>query len=245
MMEINIKMMTEEAYATLQKNPKDVYKNIMDHPSDATWLADYLGFEPYETKKYIIDDFELENSENYSDVIVNNSIAIYEHLKELPRYVLCNPRFWAWFTFEKAYKQAQNATKITGEKLISSTWLITSARRSLMLGVISREFFIVMVSNDDSREDKYELTRYLLSNSEAYRNIVYRNIGMLKNVTLALLAAEKKVEDDNGIKLSKAHSRNIMKEASKIGSVMLIDVMSKEEIYNIIYPKVIKISSEV
>ena len=27
----------------------------------------------------------------------------------------------------------------------------------------------------------------------------------------------------------------LMKEASKIGSVMLIDIMSKEEIYNILY----------
>ena len=42
MMEINIKFMSEEAYKTLQKNYKEVYKMILDHPSDCSWLKDYL-----------------------------------------------------------------------------------------------------------------------------------------------------------------------------------------------------------
>ena len=52
MAEINIKLMTEEAYRTLQKNYVEVYQQIMNHPSDGSWLKDYLGYEPFETKKY-------------------------------------------------------------------------------------------------------------------------------------------------------------------------------------------------
>ncbi len=33
----------------------------------------------------------------------------------------------------------------------------------------------------------------------------------------------------------------MIKETSKIGSVMLIDIMTEEEIYELIYPKFIKI----
>lgn len=50
-MEINIKLMTEEAYRTLQKDCDGVLKMIINHPSDSSWLKDYLGFEPYEVKE--------------------------------------------------------------------------------------------------------------------------------------------------------------------------------------------------
>lgn len=35
-MQINIKLMTEEAYKTLQKNIDEVYEQIIRHPSDCT-----------------------------------------------------------------------------------------------------------------------------------------------------------------------------------------------------------------
>ena len=51
---INVKLMTQEAYLTLRTNSEEVIKQINDHPSDSTWLKNYLGFEPYETKDYQI-----------------------------------------------------------------------------------------------------------------------------------------------------------------------------------------------
>lgn len=235
MMEINIKFMSEEAYKTLQKNYKEVYQMILDHPSDCSWLKEYLGFEPFEEKKYAIEDFELLNSQNYQDVAFQNGVILYEKLCKLPRYVFCNNRFWAWITFEKAYKQAINSIKLTGPQIISSWWLAGHSRRDLMLGVISRGYFRTEISVDNSKQDKYELTKYLLTNSEAYRNLVYRNIGMLKNVSLAFLEVLKDIGLKYNISLNKPQVREAMKEASRIGSVMLIDVMSKEEVYSILF----------
>lgn len=94
-MEINIKMMTEEAYRTLQKDCDGVLKMIINHPSDSSWLKDYLGFKPYEVKKYVIDDFELKFADDYNDVALENAIILYEKLNKLPKYILCNNRFWA------------------------------------------------------------------------------------------------------------------------------------------------------
>ena len=233
-MEINIKFMTEEAYKTLQKNYKEVYQMILDHPSDCSWLKDYLEFEPFEEKKYIVEDFELLNSQNYQDVAFQNGVILFEKLNKLPRYVLCNNRFWAWITFEKAYKQAINSTKLTGPQIISSWWLGGNSRRDLMLGVISRAYFRTEISIDLSKDDKYELTKYLVLNAEIYRNLVYRNIAMIKNVSLALLEVFRDISIKYNIDLSRPQVRDTMKEASKIGSVMLIDVMTKEEIYDIL-----------
>lgn len=133
-MEIDIKMMTEEAYRTLKKNYEEVYKMICDHPSDSSWLKDYLGFEPYEVKKYVIDDFELKIADDYKTVEFDNDIKLYETLNKLPKYILCNIRFWAWITFEKAYKQAIAAIPFKSSAIVKNWWLPGNSRRDLMLG---------------------------------------------------------------------------------------------------------------
>ena len=234
---IDIKLMTEQAYKTLQKNYKEVTQLILDHPSDSSWLKSYLGFEPYETKKYEIEDFELLNNEDYSKVALQNTILLYQSLKGLPRYILCNIRFWAWITFEKAYKQAINIIEVK-ESVVKSWWLPDNSRRDLMLQILGRGYFIAEVSFDETAEDNYYLTAYCLNNAETYRNLTYRNIGMLPNVSKAFLKACRQVSIDIGYDLSVNDIREAMKETSKVGSVMLIDAMSSDEVYSAIYPKI-------
>jgi hypothetical protein len=64
---------------------------------------------------------------------------------------------------------------------------------------------------------------------------------MLKNVTLALLKVEYEKCIESGITLTKTQNRELMKEASRIGSVMLIDVMSADEIAVILRKKLDRI----
>ena len=84
-MGINIKLMSEVAYLTLQKNPLDVYHGILNHSEDGSWIKEYLGFEPYEEKEYRIEDFQLQDKKNNNEAMLDNSIILYEHLKDLPR----------------------------------------------------------------------------------------------------------------------------------------------------------------
>lgn len=243
-MEINIKMMTEEAYRTLQKDCDGVLKMIINHPSDSSWLKDYLGFEPYEVKKYVIDDFELKIADDYNDVALENAIILYEKLNKLPKYILCNNRFWAWINMEKAYRQAQIATKQFNSQILKNLWFMGNSRRDIMLGVMSRYFNMINVSIDDTLENKYELSKYLLTTAETYRGFCYRNLGMIKNVTLGILQAEKDYVDTTGVQILKKPSAQIVKYASRVGSVMLLDVLSKEEMRAAIYQKIDKIVKE-
>ena len=241
MTQINIMMMTEEAYRTLQKNTDDVCKNMLDHPSDCTWLESYLKFEPFEEKKYLIEDFTLLDGMDNPEIQYQNGILLYEHLKDLPRYILCSERFWAWITFSKSYKQAISASKLKAS-YIKSWWLGGNSRRALMLGIISRYYFMTEISLDESnKESPFHLTHALVTGSfpmETYRALVFRNIGMIKNVDLAYLETVINIRDKYGKEnVSKETMYDIAKSASKIGSVMLIDDMCKEEIYNILWKK--------
>lgn len=238
MMQINIKMMTDEAYKTIQKDYKEILKMINDHPSDSSWLKDYLGFEPYETKKYIIEDFELKYAEDYNDVVFDNAIILYETLNKLPKYILCNNRFWAWINMEKAYKQAQIATKKFNEQILQNLWFMGNSRRDIMLGVMSRYYNMVDVSVDESKENKYELSKFILTTAETYRGFCYRNLGMIKSVTLGVLQAEKDYIDLTGKIMLKKPGAQIVKCASRVGSVMLLDIISKEEMRDYIFSKI-------
>lgn len=239
-MEINVKLMTEEAYITLQKNIEETYKQIQNHPSDGTWLKAYLGFEPYETKTYTVENFELSYSENYSEVALDNAKTLYEHLRNLPRYILCDVRFWTWIVFEKAYKQALSSSEMT-ESLLKNTWLTQTSRRNLMLGVISRYYFMADVSaiEKDYGLD-YSLTEYIIKNQEIYRLISYANFCASKNVTVGLLRAMSDYSRSKG-QLNRTQTRNIFKQTTRLSSIHLIDMMSQEEIYNYCYEKIEKI----
>lgn len=235
-MEINVKLLTESAYSELRKNKKEVYRQIVDHPSDCSWLKGYLGYEPFEEKKYVIKDFALKDAKNYQEVAEENAITLYEALKGLPRYILCNNRFWIWLLFTKFYKQAPKAIDFNENTLITR-WLIGESRRELMLGVISRQYFKVEVAVTEG-SDKYDLAKFIICNHNPYKNITMRNIGMLKNVVVPYLKICKEMKENYGITLNDEFCSTLMKEASKIGSVMLIDIMDQNEIYDILHAKI-------
>lgn len=239
-MQINVKVMSEEAYKTLQRNYKDVYKEILKHPSDCTWLKDYLGFEPFEEKKYVIDDFTMKYSENYSEVAFDNAVVLYNALCNLPRYILCNNRFWAWVLFEKFYKQAQKAIPLT-ESVIRTRWLIDTSRRNLMLGVVSRQYFKVEIVQGDEDQDN-KLAKFIIENHNPYKNLTMRNIGMLKNVAIPYVKICKE-SFEAGQTLHDEFCSSLMKEASRLGSVMLIDMVSEDYIYSYLKSKLNKIEN--
>lgn len=236
---IDIKMLTESAFETIRTNADEVAKMIENHPSDSSWLKGYLGFEPFEVKKYTIEDFVLTDDSSTKGQI-DNAISLYESLHKLPRHILCDARFWGWVIFEKGYKLAQKIVKPTKET-IKSRWFDKTARRSLMLNVLGRLYFKVDVSIGDG-DDKYKLTKFIFEHHTIYKNFAYRNIAMLKPVTLAVLQILKESEQKYPeVALTDYIVSPVLNEASKIGSVQLIDSLSFEEVYTILKPKVEKI----
>ena len=237
---INIKMMTEEAYTTLQKNYNEVFELIKNNPLNNNWLENFLGFELYEIKKYTIEDFQLKDSDDYKNVAFENGIILYEHLKDLPRYIICNCRFWAWITFEKAYKQLQYSARMANASMLKNTLLGNNTRRFLMHSAIAKYYFRVECSIDETKENKYQLSKFLFDYPELYTCIVHRNFGMINSVNIALIQAIIDAQKRFQININNDNIQIIVKDTSRIGSVMLIDHMTQDEIYNILSKKIEK-----
>lgn len=195
----------------------------------------------YVEKKYQIENFTLlvPKDNKDKDIDIKNSIMLDEHLYCLPKYVLTDERFWNWINFDKGYQVANIVMPLAGSKSVfKDHWLFTQGnRRGLFFGVLSRCYFRVALTVDESLEDKYELTRFVIEKPTRFRELSWRAISNHKHVVLGLLKAEKKIFEEYGDIEKDSYFKELPKELSKLGSVKLLDVMSEQEIYDFVYNK--------
>lgn len=249
MNKINISFITEEALETLYKNSEEVASYLMKEKDNSDWLKAVYNGELFEEKKYKIEDIELLTDDNYENVDFQNSIKIYEALKGLPRYILTDERFWCWFNFTIGYKAALQAMRIKSKTTFEDHWLFKQGkRRGIFFNVLARCYFRVELSVDEeNKEDKYYLTRFVIENPERFRSLSWRSNSSEKTVVLGALKAEKdivekykdvidvdKIKYDDG---KRTIYTEVAKQISLYASVRLIDAASQEDIYNYVYNK--------
>lgn len=244
---INIEFMTDEALETLKSNSLTANNYLKTEKNNSEWLKEIYNGKLYEPMKQKINDFELKISlnDNYDEVDFDNSIILYESLKELPLYILTNERFWAWINFEKGYKAAIQAMPIKSNSTFSDHWLFTQgSRRGIFFGVLSRCYFRVALTVDERLDDKYELTRFVIENPERFRNLTWRSSSSEKHIVLGVIKAEKDIYDKYGNKVKNSIYKDIAKEISLYASVRLIDIVSEEDIYKFVYNKMEQMINE-
>lgn len=246
MNEINIKFIADDTLETLKANIKSTTKKIIDNPDDSSWINSVTNSETYVTKKYKIEDFDLELPKNEKDkeTDIKNSIKLYESLKHLPKYILADERFWLWLMFEKAYKVCQilMPIKSVDSSVFKDHWLFSAGnRRGIFFGVLSRCYYRVAMTVDETLNDPYELSKFVIEVPERFRVYTWRSISSQKHIMLGILKAEKAVVDKYGKeKEVGAIYKDLVKDVSKLGSVKLIDAMSEEEIQQFVYKKYCK-----
>lgn len=233
---IKVYILKKEAFHSLNVAYKDVYKNILNNPKDTKWLKNIYNKELYEETEYYIDDFDVMTSGD--NFIEKNAINLYNSVSKLPNNILTDVKFWIWILFEKFYEYAQNLIPVE-EGIVKNLWLCQrSSRRTAMLHVIGREFFKVALSIDESSNDKYRLTNYLVNSTAAiYESLVYRNISDIKAVSYAYLDAQYRITKEMKIRITSSVAKKLMVEVSNVGSVKLIDVIDREELSDIIYDR--------
>ena len=246
---IHIKYMTDEAVETLRTNLNVVTEKLIENPDNSSWLQPFVSGTLWVTKKYEIEEFSLRVPEDDKDreTDLYNSILLYEHLRDLPLYVLTDERFWCWMNFEVGYKAALKYMPLkTGSSVFKDHWLLTQGkRRGLFFGVLSRCYFRVALSVDDTLENPYELTKFVIDNPLRFRELTWRSFSSEKMIVLGTLKAEKRVlAEYPQLEESAKLFANIAKMLSKLGSVMLLDCMTEKDIEDFVYKKFKAIAEE-
>ena len=111
-------------------------------------------------------------------------------------------------------------------------------RRGLFFGVLSRCYFRVALSVDETLADPYELTKFVIENPLRFRELTWRSFSSEKMIVLGTLKAEKRVMAEYPQMEENAKNfAEIAKLLSKLGSVMLLDCMTEKDIEEYVYKK--------
>jgi hypothetical protein len=233
--------MSDETIETLRSNLDKNIENFIKYYDDPSWIERITDERTFITKKYTIEHFQLTIPKDNKDkeTEIENSIVLYEHLKDLPMYVLTDERFWNWINFDIGYEVALKMMPVQeGSSVIKDHWLFSQGnRRGLFFGVLSRAFLRVMLTVDKTTEDPYELTRFIIEKPERFRNLSWRTFSSQKHIVMGALKAEKKIYDEYGEIEKSKYFTEIAKYVSKLGSVRLLDVMTEKDIYDYVYEK--------
>ena len=252
MSNINICFMTDEAVETLRENAEQVTEYLQKEPNNSNWLKLIYKGKIFEELNQKIPDFELLTDEdNYDNVDFINSVRLYESLKKLPRYILTDERLWLWILFTKGYKAALQAMKINSSTTFKQHWLFgLGKRRGMFFNVLGRCYLRIALTIDDSLEDPYELSKFVIERPERFRALGWRTDSNSKGIVLATLHAEKDAREnflkEYNIDIDKISytegTTNIYteigKELSLYGSVRIKDMASFEEIYEVVYKRI-------
>lgn len=242
MSKIHIKYMTDEALATLKANTDAVTEKLIDNPKSSAWLKSFFPGTLWVTKKYEIEEFSLKVPKDDKDreTDIHNAILLYERLHHLPLYVLTDERFWCWMNFEMGYEVALKYMPVKkGSSVFKDHWLLTQGkRRGLFFGVLSRCYFRVALSVDETLADPYELTKFVIENPLRFRELTWRSFSSEKMIVLGALKAEKRIKEEYPqMEENTKHFAEIAKLLSKLGSVMLLDCMTEKDIEEYVYKK--------
>lgn len=243
MSKIHIKMLSEDALIYLKKNSELIAKSVSENVSNE-WIYKTFPQPMFVEKKFEIEDFSLEDNPDSNDkeIDFNNSVKIYENLNILPRYILSDERFWLWLHFDKFYSIVRKMMKINGKSTIENMWMHTQGtRRGLMFGVLSRCYYRVALSVDDSMPNKYELTKWVINNPLRFRELTWRSFSSEEHLVRGALKGEKRAIDEKPELEKSEYYPIIGKFISSIGSVRLLDAISEEDISSMIYEKMIEL----
>lgn len=245
MTKIYIKMMTDASLEHLKRNISLVTKMIIQNESNE-WIYDEFPEPMFNTKKFEIEDFDLEDNPNQDDKEIDfrNSVVIYNALKDLPRYILIDEKFWLWLHFEKFYSIVRRMMKINGDSTISNMWMHSQGvRRGLMFGVLSRSYFRVALTIKNDSDNPYELTKWVIDNPLRFRELTWRTYSSEEHIVRGALEGEKKAVDELGFEDNSAYSL-IAKYISRVGSAQLLDILDEKEIAELVYSKAFELMKE-
>lgn len=241
--EISIKILSDDSLAHLNKNIESITQKIKQY-DDNKWLTAEFNNPIFIEKVFKINDFELIDNPDSTDKDIDfkNHIVLYEALNNLPRYILCDERFWLWLEFDKFYLITKRMMTINSKSTVHDHWMFgQGVRRGLFFGVLSRCYFRVDLTIDETLDDKYELTKWIIENPERFRNLTWRSFSSEKHLVRGIIKGEKRAVSDCGIEKTDIYSEIGKFISAEIGSVGFLDAISEKDIENIVYSKMVEL----
>jgi hypothetical protein len=209
------------------------------YKSDNQWLNKIFD-EEYAIESGInIQEIVLLVPEKKVDVEFQNCKIIYEALKDFTLEQASDERLWTCLCHTIGWKYMIKRWSIKDEdstNKIAERYMFIKQNndRALIRNGLSRLWWMAYTTYDKDREDPYELTKFLLKDTNLQQQLIERAFSRNKEFTKLVLIALKKYSDKHTFP-SKGKRAEVVKALNRLGGVKVLDMITYQEIEKIVY----------
>ena len=238
---MKVHFLTEKALEALRTNIKGNLKHYAEDTNK--WIYEYFGSEiPFMEYKQEFPEFKLSvnDGDDFGKIDVSNTITLYSAMKSLTDTQATDERLWAgmchcdFWEFLKERWKVKNYHDLKDTNIKTRYFFAHNKKRSLITNSLSKLWWIGRLTYDETRNDPFELTKYLETDFATKSLVIFSNNYISnRNITIGLLSALKHLEDV-GYTIKGKQRRDIYYEATKylnvIGGTYILDYFTSEEI---------------
>lgn len=193
---------------------------------------------------FLPENFDLRIPDDKRNLFdLENSISLYENLAGMDETKASDPRVWTYLSHVIFWNYMRKRWPIEGMgnpigRIIDRYHMKYLKLESLVRNGISRLWWYTHLTIDDTKNDKYEKTRILLSKADISVGILERSFGSNNNIRMALLEFLSKNPE---VSEKEDTWRNLFIQVNILGGVKNLPFLSSDEIGN----NLLKIKNEV
>lgn len=163
---------------------------------------------------------------------LENSILLYESLKNINEVQASDERLWAYLTHTHFWKYMRKRWPIEDAKnplsRIKERYFMRGLNlESITRNGLSRLWWYAHITIDTARQNKYELLETLLQRQDLAVGITERSIGINKKLRVALL---EYLKENPSIATNENKSRELIKGLNLSGGVKMLPLLQIHEI---------------
>lgn len=229
---MRIKYINEDDLNEIKVNIKPVFKGAFLERKTLEEVLNNPGI--IKDTAFEIDEFQLDMSqekglEPLTDY--ENVKRVYNHMKMLSDSQASDERLWVAYTFSvfKDYMLYRWPAKSV-EDLNNRYLFGYSAQRSLFRNGIARLWWIGRTTYDKTRDDPFELTRFVCQKQDCIESICGRNVFNNPDTAISVLAALNDAEK-KGIAVDRERVRDVAKYMNLLAGTYLLDMFERDELY--------------
>lgn len=234
----------------LEDMKNTIEQNLHWYQQPNPWCEDLLGIDLDELEKPV----ELKHYEdNRTQADLENAIAIYEALKDLPYSVAANENYWAFLAHTVYWDYMRKRWPIEEYskdkfEFIKGRYFFSSKFKNFYRNGISRLWWYGSLTYDEMNlKNPYYYTKIMLSRQDVASLIMDSpRVSRNKVATQAFLSCVQKVIEleEQGVieKLGNKEKfiRSVMKKLNYIGAITIWEALEKEEAMELLWRSVIK-----
>lgn len=227
---MNAKFITQEDVESLYANVAELHKQVV---VSGKTLSEYLNKERVVLDTNIaIEDFSLDMSdEDAVSTDFENVKRVYKAMMGLSNSQASDERIWLAYSFDVCKEYMNYRWPAKDENTVRNRWLFGyAAKRSLFRHGIARLWWIGRCTYDANRVDPFELTMYVVNKQDIINQLLDIGFNGNKELVLAIIEALRDVEKE-GKTVSREEIRSVTRYINSMGSMYLIDTLSRSEVY--------------